>query len=78
MNGNLTQITCKDCKREFTLTEGEVNFFKLKNFPLPKRCSTCRENRKKLKQTITGIKKVSRELSINDSESVIKLKKAIG
>ena len=33
---------CKDCKKEFTLSDSEIKFFKDKNLELPKRCSECR------------------------------------
>ncbi|MFV0519467.1 MAG: zinc-ribbon domain containing protein [Lachnospirales bacterium] len=37
---------CKDCNKEFILTEGEINFYNSKNLDLPKRCSECREKNK--------------------------------
>ncbi len=35
---------CKQCGREFILTEGEIEFYKSKNLNLPKRCKDCRKN----------------------------------
>ena len=38
---------CKDCGKEFTLSDSEIKFYKDKNLELPKRCSQCRgKNRK--------------------------------
>lgn len=38
--------TCKDCGREFTLSDSEIKFYKDKNLELPKRCSECRNAKK--------------------------------
>lgn len=38
--------TCKDCGIEFTLTQGEIDFYKSKDFDLPERCQNCRDKRK--------------------------------
>ena len=35
--------TCKQCGKDFTLTDSEVNFYKSKDLELPKRCSDCRK-----------------------------------
>lgn len=37
---------CRDCGREFTLTDGEINFYRSKGFELPSRCKACRDKRK--------------------------------
>ena len=37
---------CKQCGREFTLTDSEIKFFNDKNLDLPKRCSECRKENK--------------------------------
>lgn len=37
---------CKDCGTEFTLSQGEIDFYKSKNFSLPQRCKNCRDKRK--------------------------------
>ena len=39
--------TCKQCGKEFELTEGEIKFYKDKGLSLPKRCAQCRESNKK-------------------------------
>ncbi len=37
---------CKDCGKEFTLTDGEIEFYRSKGFELPTRCKSCRDKRK--------------------------------
>lgn len=37
---------CSQCGKEFTLTDGEIDFFKSKNLHLPKRCKDCRKKNK--------------------------------
>lgn len=37
---------CRDCDREFTLTDGEIEFYRSKNLSLPARCQQCRDRRK--------------------------------
>lgn len=39
-------LECRDCGKEFVLTEGEQAFYKEKGFEEPKRCPSCREARK--------------------------------
>ena len=39
--------TCKQCGKEFILTQFEIDFYKSKNLSLPKRCKECREQNKK-------------------------------
>ena len=38
---------CRDCGKEFTLTDGEINFYRSKGFELPNRCKSCRDKKKK-------------------------------
>lgn len=40
---------CRDCGKEFTLTDGEINFYRSKGFDLPNRCKACRDKRKGVK-----------------------------
>ncbi len=35
-----------DCSEEFTITIGEQEFYRSKDFELPKRCKACRSKRK--------------------------------
>lgn len=37
---------CRDCGREFTLTDGEIDFYRSKGFELPSRYKACRDKRK--------------------------------
>lgn len=46
---------CKQCGKEFEMTQHEIQFYKKKKLSLPKRCKECREKNKESKQ---GIKKV--------------------
>jgi N-acetylglutamate synthase-like GNAT family acetyltransferase len=44
---NDQQLTCADCKRDFTWTAGEQEFFREKGFTnSPKRCRECRQAKK--------------------------------
>lgn len=49
---------CKNCKNEFVLTVGEQRFFPEHGLSLPKRCPTCREERKRAQGTF-GVQVVS-------------------
>lgn len=37
---------CRDCGKEFTLTDKEIGFYKSKGLNLPNRCEECRKKRK--------------------------------
>ena len=39
---------CKQCGKEFTLSDSEIKFFNEKNLELPKRCSECRKENKNI------------------------------
>lgn len=43
------KLTCKQCGKEFELSEAEINFYKSKNLHIPKRCEQCRQANKKNK-----------------------------
>lgn len=48
---------CKQCGKEFEITQHEIQFYKKKKLSLPKRCKECREKNKdakQKKQTIGG------------------------
>lgn len=47
------KLTCKQCGKEFELSESEINFYKSKNLHIPKRCEQCRQANKKNKTTAT-------------------------
>ena len=36
---------CKQCGKEFELSEGEIRFYEKKGLELPKRCQQCREQK---------------------------------
>lgn len=42
------KVTCieRACGQEFTVTEGEQQFYASKDYTLPKRCKACRQARK--------------------------------
>ena len=40
-------IACVDCKKDFEWTVGEQDYYRTKRYMPPKRCSGCRESRKK-------------------------------
>lgn len=37
---------CKQCGKEFVLSQSEINFYKSKNLSIPKRCKECRDANK--------------------------------
>lgn len=43
------KLTCKQCGKEFELSESEINFYKSKNLHIPKRCKDCRQENKQKK-----------------------------
>ncbi len=42
-------IKCKNCGKQFTLSNGEIEFYKSKNLNIPKRCKDCRQANKSTK-----------------------------
>lgn len=46
--------TCRECGTEFILSQGEIDFYKSKNFSLPERCKACRDKRKNNKKEVTS------------------------
>lgn len=42
---------CKQCGKEFEMTQHEIQFYKKKKLSLPKRCRACREKNKEAKKT---------------------------
>ncbi len=39
-------IQCKDCRKDFTLTNEELDWYDKKGFPHPKRCKSCRAKKR--------------------------------
>ncbi len=37
------KLICKQCHREFEITDSEIQYFRSKNLNIPKRCKNCRE-----------------------------------
>lgn len=50
---------CKQCGKEFELTESEINFYKSKNLNIPKRCKDCREKNR----AVNGNNEVSKTIA---------------
>ena len=44
---------CKQCGKEFVLSDSEIKFFNDKNLELPKRCSECRKENKNNNKNMT-------------------------
>lgn len=40
------KVTCKDCNKQFTISEGELKWLADKGFKPFKRCKECRKKRK--------------------------------
>lgn len=40
------KFICKDCGIQFTMDQGEIEFYHKQKFELPKRCPKCRAARK--------------------------------
>lgn len=77
VSGNI-QIKCKNCGNEFYFTESEQQFYSAKGFVNPKSCKKCRELKKTVFNKSKDLKQQARELSINDSQAVNKLKESLG
>ena len=43
---------CKQCGKEFVITQSEINFYKSKNLSIPKRCKECRQSNKAQKGNV--------------------------
>ena len=39
-------LVCKDCKKNFRITKGELDFYKRMNIPIPRNCPECRHTRR--------------------------------
>ena len=48
---------CKQCGKEFVLSDSEIKFFNDKNLELPKRCSSCRKENKNKEYNIDSNKR---------------------
>lgn len=63
------KITCKQCGKEFELSQSEMNFYRSKNLSLPKRCKECREKNKQPKGSSTQNATVSQSANIPEAAS---------
>lgn len=46
---------CKQCGKEFELTQSEIQFYKSKNLNIPKRCQECRKANKQARQDSSSV-----------------------
>lgn len=53
MSGDLL-VTCTDCGQEFTLTSKDQEFFQLRGYSIPKRCTPCRQSKKNEQSATRG------------------------
>lgn len=49
-NSDIELGNCIECGKEYSITYGEMMYFKDKSIPLPKRCIDCRKNKKERNQ----------------------------
>ena len=52
---NIAPKVCEDCGTFFALSAGESRYFRIKRYRLPKRCISCRRNRKNNKGANTHV-----------------------
>ena len=55
-------IKCKICGNDFTWSEAEIKFYLDRKLVEPKRCPSCRKQRKSDKETIARLEKRIKEL----------------
>ena len=58
--------TCKQCGKEFELSQSEIQFYKSKNLNIPKRCKECREKNKQRQQ---GQEKLEVQSDVGDGKA---------
>lgn len=58
----LIKRECKQCGKQFTLSDSEIKFYKSKNLTFPKRCKECRESNKKGNDQKNGTKDINVKL----------------
>lgn len=64
--------TCKQCGKEFILTDQEIRFFKSKNLNLPKRCKDCRAANKQAKFETAPVAEIKKPATAPKDKSIIK------
>ncbi len=55
------KCTCKQCGKEFELTQSEIDFYNSKNLSIPKRCKECRNSNKKQKRQKAAARKAAQK-----------------
>ncbi len=64
---------CKQCGKEFVLSDSEIKFFNDKNLELPKRCSECRkENKNNKEYNMDSSKSKNNNIKDNNKNNVKK------
>ncbi|MDE7297771.1 MAG: zinc-ribbon domain-containing protein [Lachnospiraceae bacterium] len=53
-------LKCKQCEKEFELTDSEIDFYNSKGLEIPKRCKACRDENKTRKRTAWAAKGAGR------------------
>jgi len=48
-------LACRDCKKEFKLSDDQQAWFKAQGFQEPKRCKACRDKRKAARPGGAGV-----------------------
>jgi hypothetical protein len=71
--------TCKECGKEFTLSDGEIRFYQDKHLSLPKRCKECRARSKSKKtgSTHSNLQAYKPKLYVNNKNKDTEEKKNI-
>jgi hypothetical protein len=64
-------LVCKDCKRNFRITKGELDFYKRMNIPLPHKDFECRHKERMLKRNPRNLwhRKCMKEGCVNEFET---------
>lgn len=52
----MSKRICKQCGKEFLLSDSEIDFYKGRKLEIPKRCSKCREENKNNKNNRSSVK----------------------
>ena len=45
-----TNLTCVECKKTFLFETGEQQFYKMRGLTSPKRCTSCRRQKKRFRR----------------------------
>ncbi len=68
--------TCKQCGKEFIISDSEIKFFKSRNLNLPKRCKECRDANKQAKAEAAPVTATAQDTK-PDTDKLKKIKRAI-